>query len=78
MTTSVMLRLLPTARTGGRLAGRVEVVETGEVTPFRDADDLVSVLRRIHGDMAVIRPAASDDTSLPPAGNGDSTTAGRR
>ncbi len=50
MNRSVLLRLLPTSRSGTRLAGTVEVVDTGERQAFRDADDLVALLHRLHTD----------------------------
>lgn len=48
MNRSVLLRLLPASRTGARLAGTAEVVDTGERQSFRDADDLVALLHRLH------------------------------
>ena len=47
MNTSVLLRLLPVSRTGARLAGVAAVVETGQQAPFRDAEQLLEVLRGI-------------------------------
>jgi len=47
MNRSILLRLLPPSRSGSRLAGVAEVVDTGERAPFRDVEDLVRVLRRI-------------------------------
>ncbi len=61
---SILLRLLPPERSGGRLAGVVEEVETGERTAFRDADDLIAALRRLHE----VRPRAARTL---PAGSGD-------
>lgn len=68
MNRSVLLRLLPTSRTGERLAGTAEVVETGERRSFRDADDLVSLLGRLHAEL-VEPPGPSvpaKDGSRPP------------
>jgi hypothetical protein len=62
MNRSILLRLLPPSRSGPRLAGVAEVVDTGERAPFRDAEDLVRVLRRIHD-----RPSDSTPTSPPGA-----------
>lgn len=50
MNRSVLLRLLPTSRTGPRLAGTAEIVDTGERRAFRDADDLVALLHRLHAE----------------------------
>ena len=57
MNRSILLRLLPPSRSGPRLAGVAEVVDTGERAPFRDADDLVRVLRRIHDNPTDPTPA---------------------
>jgi hypothetical protein len=45
VTISVVLRLLTEALERGRLAGQLEVVETGEQTLVRDADEVVAFLR---------------------------------
>jgi hypothetical protein len=67
MNRSVLLRLLPVSRTGARLAGIVEIVETGERQSFRDADDLVSLLVRLHGDPApVVGSGVGPDDGAPP------------
>lgn len=72
MNRSVLLRLLPTSRTGARLAGTAEVVDTGERQAFRDAEDLVSLLVRLHADPALAPherdgPRAADERSDGPA-----------
>jgi hypothetical protein len=55
----VLLCLLPPSRTGTRLAGAAEVVETGEVVHFRNAEDLLGLLRRIHAtESSQLRPTA--------------------
>jgi len=41
---SYLLRLVEKARAEGQVAGTAEAVETGEVVPFRNADDLVALL----------------------------------
>jgi hypothetical protein len=46
MTLSVVLRLLTEALERGRLAGQLEVVETGERTLVRDADEMVAFLQK--------------------------------
>jgi hypothetical protein len=46
MTISLVLRVAPEALAAGRLAGEAEVVETGERTVVRDAEELVAFLRR--------------------------------
>lgn len=61
MNRSVLLRLLPTSRTGARLAGTAEVVETGERRSFRDADDLLLLLQRLHA-----APAETPEHVVPP------------
>jgi len=58
MNRSILLRLLPPSRSGSRLAGVAEVVDTGEQASFRDAEDLLRVLRRIQ-DRAVDPTPAS-------------------
>ena len=45
MTISVVLRLVEQALAGGRLAGEVEIVDTGERASVRDAEELVRFLR---------------------------------
>ncbi len=45
MIVSVMLRLVPAALRGGRIVGRVRVVETGEQAVVRSTDELVDFLR---------------------------------
>jgi hypothetical protein len=46
MNVSVLLRLIPAERTGGRLAGQAELVESGETTVFADHDEMLAFLRR--------------------------------
>ena len=41
---SVVLRAVASAASERRIAGRVEVVDTGEVFPIRDIEDLVELL----------------------------------
>jgi hypothetical protein len=55
MNVSVLLRLVSTDRTGGRLAGQAELVATGETTVFADLDEMVVFLRRV--------TASEDDTA---------------
>jgi hypothetical protein len=55
MNVSVLLRLVSTERTGGRLAGQAELVETGETTVFADLDEMAAFLRRV--------TALDDDTA---------------
>lgn len=45
MTVSVVLRIASQALAAGRLAGEVELVETGERAVVRNADELVALLR---------------------------------
>ena len=42
---SILMRLAPQALSLGRLAGRVEIVETGEVTQVKDSEELLAFLR---------------------------------
>lgn len=67
MNRSVLLRLLPTSRTGARLAGTAEVVDTGERLAFRDADDLVALLRRVHVEHVVAADLAGDGPASIPS-----------
>lgn len=47
---TVVLRVVPGAAIDGRLAGRVEVVDTGESVPVRNADELMELLTRLARD----------------------------
>ena len=47
MNVSVLLRLIPAGRVGGRLAGQAELVETGETTVFADHDEMLAFLRQV-------------------------------
>lgn len=47
---SLVLRLLPTDASAGRLCGELEVVRTGERHRFRDVDELVRLLERLRAD----------------------------
>jgi hypothetical protein len=58
---SIVVRLVPAARSGGRLAGQVEVVASGERAVFGDQDELLALLRRFHAERG-------------PAGAGPTTT----
>lgn len=44
---SLLVRLLPAAADEGRLAGHAEVVDTSEVVPIADLDDLITLVRRL-------------------------------
>lgn len=44
---AVILRLVPAAARDGRIAGQLEVVDTGETVPVRSADELVRFLQRL-------------------------------
>ncbi len=44
---SLLVRLLPAAADEGRLAGHAEVVDTSEVVPISDLDDLITLVRRL-------------------------------
>ena len=44
---SLVLRVVPAAAREGRLAGRVEVVDTGEIFAVKSADDLVDLIQRL-------------------------------
>ena len=43
----MVLRVVPSATLEGRVAGRVEVVDTGESVVIRSVDDLVLLLTRL-------------------------------
>lgn len=45
MSVSVLLRLMPTALTEGRVAGHAEIVDTGESVVFKDLEEMVAFLR---------------------------------
>jgi hypothetical protein len=45
MTLSVLLRIARDALANGRLAGQVELVESGERTVVRDSEELIAFLR---------------------------------
>jgi hypothetical protein len=57
VTVSVLLRLAKDALAHGRLAGHVEVVETGQRMIVRDADELVDFLRS--AEVSVVVPERS-------------------
>ena len=44
---SLVLRVVPAAAREGRLAGRVEVVDTGEIFAVKSADNLVDLIQRL-------------------------------
>ncbi len=50
MTVSVVLRIASQALAAGRLAGEVELVDTGERAVVRNADELVALLRSKNGE----------------------------
>lgn len=47
---TVILRVVPGAAIDRRLAGRVEVVDTGESVPVRNTDELMDLLTRLARD----------------------------
>lgn len=47
---TVIVRALPGAALEGRVAGQVEVVDTGEVLPVSDTDELLALLARLAAD----------------------------
>ena len=59
MNVSVLLRILPSSRTGGRLAGQAQVIETGETQVFADHDEMLAFLR--HVALATSGRPATDD-----------------
>jgi hypothetical protein len=64
MNVSVLLRLVSTDRTGGRLAGQAELVETGETTVFADHDEMLVFLRRVSTADDDEASAATDQPAL--------------
>lgn len=59
MNVSVILRILPSWRTGGRLAGQAELIETGETRVFADHDEMLAFLRQVAADPASPDPVRS-------------------
>ncbi len=49
---TVILRVVPGAALDGRLAGRVEIVDTGDSVPVRDVNELLALLARIAAEQA--------------------------
>jgi hypothetical protein len=46
-TVTLLLRLLAAPGEDGHLVGHAEVVDTGELVPLRDLDDLVHLVERL-------------------------------
>lgn len=46
-TVTVLLRCLARSGELGEVVGHAEVVDTGEIVAIRDAEDLVSLIRRL-------------------------------
>lgn len=44
---TLVLRVVAEAARDGRLAGRAEIVDTGEIVPIRTADELLDLIRRL-------------------------------
>jgi hypothetical protein len=70
MNISVLIRLMPATRTGGRLAGQAEIVETGQTFVFAGQAEVIALLDRVaagtvHPDEAP-RDAAGDLDSHDP------------
>jgi hypothetical protein len=55
---SLVLTALPLAARAGRLVGRAEVVDTGEVVVIRSLEELTALLQRLAAD-----PPAGDETT---------------
>jgi hypothetical protein len=51
---TVVLRAVPNAAIEGRLAGRAEIVDTGESIPIRNVGDLMDLLARLAAEQAEI------------------------
>ncbi len=47
MNISVLIRLMPATRTGGRLAGQAEIVETGQTFVFAGDEEVIALLDRV-------------------------------
>jgi len=47
MNISVLIRLMPATRTGGRLAGQAEIVETGQTFVFAGDEEMIALLDRV-------------------------------
>ena len=65
MNVSILLRLIPAARAGGRIAGQAELIETGETAVFASDDEMLAFLRHATAE-------------VPGAGEGSPPTASRR
>lgn len=61
MTISVLLRVVPAALADDRLAGEVEVVETGQRLVVRNAEELVAYLRSASRREAPESPVAAGE-----------------
>ena len=46
-TVTLMLRLLSRPAEDGAIVGHAEIVDTGEVVPVHDVDDLLALVRRL-------------------------------
>jgi hypothetical protein len=55
MNVSILLRLVTDALGEGRVAGRAEVVETGEIAVFKDQEEMLAFLQRASAE----QPAAT-------------------
>lgn len=64
MLCSFLLRLVPEALADERIAGRVEVVETGEVASVRSAEELIAFISG-HGPGRGTEGLAGDDGHQP-------------
>jgi hypothetical protein len=53
---TVVLRAVPSAAIEGRLAGRAEIVDTGESVPIRNVGDLMDLLVRLATEQSDAEP----------------------
>ena len=62
MTVAVLLRLISGSQANGRVAGRAEIVDTGETEMFKDEEEMLAILERASRPItaAADRPAQPD------------------
>ena len=49
MTVAVLLRLVSGQQASGRVAGHLEIVDTGETEVFKDEQEMLAILERVSG-----------------------------
>jgi|GEM_PF-6455352 len=75
MNISVLIRLMPATRTGGRLAGQAEIVETGQTFVFAGDEEMIALLDRVAtGAVEAGALSPGRGTSPGPDANGSTST----